>query len=495
MRHRIPCLWSAVIFTVIIVQPPSLVAQREDTWQEAPDTVKIPAPILTTPEHVRLNKLLSTWYLHKTKRQRMIDRAFRLGKTFGRRERDRLQRQVRESRKTFYLAVEMHEHRVGSLLRHFGDLMQITKNSWPVSEKAHVHSTQLEAFFKDPKKAREKLILARRLPMAYRTNIVWPLIYCLPDMRNGTWIDAKSYLESNYPRSKDETGDSYVLVCPEISALTDRSGLVDSTKPEKANRALRIDYDMRAINNMFVNYRIDTDRVYLTAEGASTPFAVSVASHAPHVFAGLILVNPVRTAQTQLVADNLSNLPVLVLYDKEHAPTAKLLASKLALCQLKSVKCKSPTGSYATIVKAWAAKIKRNYYPKRVVMTQSRRDNVSSYWVEIEESNYSGESKHRPHIEASYHRSSNKITIRTRHVSRVRILLNDLMIDLDKEVKFDLNGSIYKTRLFRYRSLLWDTAFAWRGKYVNTHHEDDSRILFVSSISLDLSGRQKHSQH
>ena len=294
-----------------------------------------------------------------------------------------------------------------------------------------------------------------------------------------------SYLDRSYPRAKDKKNDPYVHACPDIPAGMDLTELVDPKSNDVANETLRIAYVLGIMGHLLETYRIDTDRIYLTAEGASTPFAARLVSLFPDRFAGLILVNPAAGVDISIVADNLSNVPVLVLHDKEHGPAAKRLDNRLTLCQRESMKSGSLSRSYVKTIKAWTDKVRRKFYAKRVVFTQSSNRFKKAYWVQIEESPALTDVKQPPRIEASYDRSSNRISIKTRHVSRAHIFLNDLMVDLDKEVVFDINGSVFKTKLLRSKRLLWglDSGLViMRG---------DPRILFVSSISIDIPQEHK----
>ena len=481
-----------LLSTFVLVPPEGLMAQEgSQTQNGAKAGGVIPAPVLKPTQVQKLGKLLRSWYQYDIKIKDLSNLEFETGRAKGAKARKkklqktiaRLKKNARKRKREFFAEFEKQGKDVGSLLKHIGDLTAITDGCFQYPKQSNGGKTKELKVFPKARKPKLPLRYSLRYPKAYKPDRNWPLIYCLPNKVGRDWVASKKYLDAAYPATNSATLDNYLIAVPRIPKEMDLSVIVDVRKEDDAAEKVRIGRVLGIMGAVFKEFPVNTDRVFLEASGSSVPFAVRLASLFPDRFCGLILKDPPDNAMENLVADNFGNIAMLVLYTEKSKAMASSFAAALPTCKSQAAKDELPMGSDAGEIAAWAGNVVRNVYAKHIVLAQASNLYKKAYWVEIRESVSLGQIPldERPRIEVTADRAKNKVTIKARNVSEVRILLNDLLVDLDKEINFDLNGKIVKVKRSRNKNLLWDTD---RGFVVS---RGDPRFLFLTVLSFPIS--------
>jgi hypothetical protein len=226
---------------------------------------------------------------------------------------------------------------------------------------------------------------------------------------------------------------------------------------------------MTALGMIQDQFPVDYNRRFLVGSGKGFAAVEVTATSYPHIFAGVIGIGDV-TANDFNNFENYSNLPSLFIKGGEgaNAIEAKLKEYGYSNCQLE------PEGTGASAF-AWMSKNPRASYPPTVVFSP-RLDNASKvHWLSI-----SGfQSAEKPRIEAKADRAANTITIDAQKIAGVIIYLNDSLVDLDKPVKFVVNGVVHERKLERNAPEMIKDQF----------HGGDWGRVYCASLSQDVSSK------
>jgi hypothetical protein len=197
----------------------------------------------------------------------------------------------------------------------------------------------------------------------------------------------------------------------------------------------------RLITNLVVFEGVDPDRVFLMGYSAGGDGVYQLAPRMADQFAAAAMMagHPNETS-----ALGLRNLPFTIHVgekDAGYARNSKARDWKARLLELK----KNDADGYTHFVKlhagkghwmnrqdaeaiGWMARFRRDRTPKRIVWKQDNVVHDRFYWLAISP----GEVKPRGEIIAS--RDGQKIHIEQADANRVTVLLNDELVDLDKEI-------------------------------------------------------------
>jgi hypothetical protein len=97
----------------------------------------------------------------------------------------------------------------------------------------------------------------------------------------------------------------------------------------------------------------------------------------------------------------------------------------------------------------WMAKFTRDPFPRRIVWLQDAETHQRFYWLAVRGDSIKGRSRIVANIDAQ------TVTIESSSVRQVVILLNDKMLDLDREVTVSYRGeNIYQGRIARQRTVI-----------------------------------------
>lgn len=459
--------------------------------QGTPAEPEVPAPVLPQSDINALRKLLQEWYKADVEATAKLNEADRLKsqpRTKGKirklrkeagRLRDKARRAKQKFREGFVKKGEKLENK--DLLGHIGDLIAIFDGCFPYDRKSNGGVVKQVWINK-----KAELGYAVRFPKTYKPGTSWPLIYVLPAReKGGDWIRGKDYLERAWPKTHAKSFGEYIVVCPNVPSAFDLGAQVDPTK-EDDNEAQRRNWFLTILGSpelgVFNDYQIDTDRVYLEATGEVARFALRIATLFPDRFGGLILKNPeVGELDGATMLQNLNQTGVLVVHNASGKEQADALVTKLRSAGQENVVLKEATGQapFAGNVEdavAWLEGTRRNLFKRKVVLVPTHDRFRKAYWVEVTKGDYLSQIdlSLRPQLEVTADRETNRIEIKGRGISEVQLLLNDLLVDLDKKVTLVLNGQVKEIQ--RSRSLP-QVSDAREGLVVL---RNDPRFLFVA---------------
>ncbi|MGY0408750.1 MAG: hypothetical protein ACWIPJ_10425, partial [Polaribacter sp.] len=120
----------------------------------------------------------------------------------------------------------------------------------------------------------------------------------------------------------------------------------------------------------------------------------------------------------------------------------------------------------------WMKKYQRNPIPNKVVWVQDDRHHSSFYWVKTPENQI----KTKGEVVAEYNKSSNEINIIKNYSKDIKLLLNDEMLNLDKQIIIKYQGTIIHQGIFK-RSIL--------NIYESLSYKGDSNFVFPSIITVE----------
>ncbi|MDA0667515.1 MAG: hypothetical protein O3A95_07655 [Planctomycetota bacterium] len=246
---------------------------------------------------------------------------------------------------------------------------------------------------------------------AYGTFLIWLPAGYNPDKVNYPGI---LLLDSDPQATIDglteETKEAFIIFAPMISGL-DKSALM-----EEEGRQLIIG----PIGRCTVAYRLDRSRLFMIGKGdQGASFAAAYAAVLPHFFSGVAFVEG-ETGEVKGAANH-AMLPV-EKQDSVEAAATWMLGLEAAN--------KYPTSFDVELVEPWQGVF---------------------YWVQAVKYDTGkavpeGESTR---LKVSVDRGTNTITIDGAYVYQVRLMLNDILVDLDKPITILRNGESYSYQASR----------------------------------------------
>ncbi len=120
----------------------------------------------------------------------------------------------------------------------------------------------------------------------------------------------------------------------------------------------------------------------------------------------------------------------------------------------------------------WMTNYKRNPIPQKVVWQQSGRHHSNFYWVQTPDSLIQSKAE----IRVTYHPELNEIHIEENYAEVIEILVNDEMLDLDKEVTVRYKNEVVKKGIFN-RTIL--------NIYETLVDKGDKNLAFLCLISVE----------
>jgi hypothetical protein len=200
----------------------------------------------------------------------------------------------------------------------------------------------------------------------------------------------------------------------------------------------------------------------------SCGFALRMASYFPTRFAGLILRHPVDFGEVtdgdgglrqQFRIDSVANLRVALVKSAETAEACDKLSKELN--EVRAGCCiviDATDPELQTKLASFVAETQRDLFRSEVVLVPNHDQFQKGFWVQIDksESVHSGP-EGRPYLKAEADRAANRINITAKNVSTLQLLLNDAIVDLDKEFTIVINGKAINEK--RERSFVTLTEF------------------------------------
>ncbi|MCB9890031.1 MAG: hypothetical protein H6833_00095 [Planctomycetes bacterium] len=455
-----------------------LVAPQAVVRAQAAD---IPSPILPKARLDALKKALSKWYdldLEANTLIRDANEANERKREMMRKQASKVRAKARDAKEAFYKAFEKEGEKAGDLLRSVPDLLEIFSDCFPYEKQSNGGRARDDSLTKNKADGG----YAFRFPTKYDPKASYPLIYVLPPKTSKGWETRKEYLDELWPKTSSEALESAIFWMPQFEEGAPLGNQVGPTEVSDTDRAAK-SFFLRNLGASFLRFHVDTDRVLLQATGDSVPFALRMASQYADRFAGLILTDP-KTSEFDgsTILSNLDGLSICLVSGGESKAHGDAIAKALEDAGIKNVKRIEAEGTAGFAAKAdeiytWVKDVQRNLFRLTFSHTPPTDRAWQSYWLQIVTAEYLADVKiaERPMVKVHVDREKNRIDIDGRNVSKVALFLNDLLVDLDKEITLVLNGQIKTIKVQRSLRLLADSR---EGLVVK---RGDPRYIFVAS--------------
>jgi hypothetical protein len=184
---------------------------------------------------------------------------------------------------------------------------------------------------------------------------------------------------------------------------------------------------------------VDCNRRFLVGSGKGFGAVEATAISYPHVFSGVIGIGDVAVVDDKNL-ENFRALPTLLLKGGEGA---KAIDAKIT--ELGFANCKLEAEASAAVAWDWMTKNPRQAYPSHITFVPKRDTDRAAYWLSL-----SGfQASENPRIDAKADKATNTVTIDSQKISDLLIYLNDELVDLDKPVKFVVNGTPHERTMER----------------------------------------------
>lgn len=397
---------------------------------QTPEEPQGPTPVLKANETKslsdRLRKYLAADLTYQSSRGRTREKA---SKT------------LRKTREAFEKDWTKYSER--GLLGSMVDMRAVFYNCFK-PEKARIgKGSVLEKEIKD-----EPVKYAIRLPKKYTEKNPWASILSLPSGKDGTWMRPRDYFTKIWDKSA--IIDEYIIQVPELPADLEMDPIPNYTRDraeEEEDKRIRSVFG--AFGDLINNYTVDRGRVFLDCGSQTCGFGVRFATLFPDRWAGLILRD--ATEVDDLRIGNLLSVPILVLKTAKNAATVTAMKKRWdetcpGMLTVLDAKGDAPHLESADDIMAWLQDKQRSMVPNKVTLEPNHDRFNRAYWVDIlvADSLLNTAGAERPRLQAVADRAANRITIDAVGIERFEILLNDDLVDLDKEFTIVVNGKAVK---------------------------------------------------
>lgn len=205
---------------------------------------------------------------------------------------------------------------------------------------------------------------------------------------------------------------------------------------------------MFALRQIRQDYNVDSDRIFLAGHGQGVAAAAEVANIFPYIFAGVIGRSGDLGATSPA---NFRNLPSFFAGGGSGVTSFADAAAELGY---ENVTVKPD--ARLEDVWGWIKKTTRIANPAAVTFVPS--SNIGGcYWLTAE--GFDPEAEEKPEIQAEIDREKNVIAITSKGIASVTVMLNDALVDLDREVQVICNGVDHKDTFQRNLTTALDQFF------------------------------------
>jgi pimeloyl-ACP methyl ester carboxylesterase len=323
---------------------------------------------------------------------------------------------------------------------------------------------------------------ALMLPKRYAPDAPYRTVLVLPgfDAGKGRWTDAKSHYDATWGASS--LTEELIVFLPGLDAAMELDLTPDFAKPgadQDENNRLRA--VLGAAGQVQRSYHVDREALVVDAGDGASAFALRLATYFPNRFAGLVLRHPVDVTK-DLRFGSLNGVPVLLLASDATRDACTALAKRLnelneGSCTVLDGKGAYPFQESQAEVDAWVKSVRRNLTPPKIVIEPNHDAFNDAYWVRlgVTESLLGLPEDQKPRLVAEADKETNRIKVEARGISDFLLLLNDDLVDLDKEFTVEVNGVLFKEKRDRDLSFLvaqmqeqYDTTWVFTTSFATT---------------------------
>jgi hypothetical protein len=205
---------------------------------------------------------------------------------------------------------------------------------------------------------------------------------------------------------------------------------------------------MTALSLVSREFPIDSNRRLLVGSGKAFAAVEATATSFPHIFAGVIGIGDVASAAPANL-ENFRTVPTLLVKCgvdaggeaaiPDEAPKvaegAQAIEKKIG--ELGFGNCTVNVMATPAAVWEWIGKTPRMAYPTHVTFAPKTDNARVLHWLSL----VGFQAMEEPKIDAKIDKATNTITIEAQKIAELVIWLNDELVDLDKPVKFVINGT------------------------------------------------------
>jgi hypothetical protein len=296
------------------------------------------------------------------------------------------------------------------------------------------------------------------LPKSYKSAIPTRTVWVLPGAgaTEGSWTKPADWFAATWDKSAS-LGDTIFHVPLPPAGLELDPAPDHSRESSEVDEQKRIDFMWGTFAEVLLNYNVDRNRLYMDAGRGSCAYALRFLSMFPDRFAGVVLRAPTEV-EDSVRFGSLLGMPVLLLRTPANMKAADALKARLDAASpgtttVIEVADDYPHKSATPQIEEWMRSKKRTMVPERVVIEPNHDRHNRAYWADIDVADrlVTATGDKRPRLEVQADRAANRITVKTVGVEQFTLLLNDDIVDLDKEFTVVVNDKAFqekKTRSF-----------------------------------------------
>lgn len=330
----------------------------------------------------------------------------------------------------------------GNLLASMADLRAIYDNCFPVpAPKFSVGSLRTE------KIKESKLEFSIFLPKSYKADKPMRTVLVLPGTtapdQTSTWLDGPRHFEAVWDKTTALADTIFHL--PHLPEKMEMDPVPDYSRDgQEAQEGARIGAVFGSLGMTMMASNVDRARLFLDCARGNCGFGLRLASVFPDRFAGVVLRQPVAVDEIRI--GSLLDVPILMLRTSATAAVVDALKARFEAQAPNSVTVIEATDEYphkaaAAEIEAWMGKQRRTMSPTHVIVEPNHDRFNKAYWVQMGPMNplHTAPADSKPRIEVTADRTANRIVVKARGVENFTLLLNDDLVDLDKEFTVIVN--------------------------------------------------------
>lgn len=402
-------------------------------------------PLLSAAEQASLRDKLSKY---------LADEAayFRGGK-----DRDKNAQRLEKSKETWtdeWKKLEAKVQKNGVLLGSMADLRPIFENCFQMKTPKNSPGELRRETVKDP-----AADFAYILPKSYKHTTPTRVLFVLPGSASadapGQWAKPQDYFAATWDKSPTAADTTFHF--PVVPAGLELDPVPDfSREGADAEEQRRIEAMWVGLGELMQNTNIDRSRVVLDCGRAASGFGLRLMTMFPDRWAGAILRAP--SAVDDIRLGSMSGIPVVLLRTGATAAVVDALKKRLeevspGLITVIDAADEYPHKAATPEIEKWLAGRKRSMVPKKVVIEPNHDRFNRAYWVDIDvaDSLQTAAADKKPRLEVIAERDVNRITVKAVGVEKFTLVLNDDLVNLDKEFTVVINDKAVTEK--RTRSL------------------------------------------
>lgn len=298
------------------------------------------------------------------------------------------------------------------------------------------------------------------LPKTYKVDKPVRTVVVLPGTSAAdaaaAWTKPADYFAATWDKSASSNDAIFHL--PTVPAGLELDPIPDYSREgaeEEEERRIRLVW--ASFGDTMSSYNLDRGRIFLDAGRGACGFALRFVTLFPDRFAGIVLRQPTEVDDLRL--GSLTGTAVLLLRTPATAAVVDALQQRLQEAAPGSATVLDAADEYphkgsTAAIEDWMQKQRRNMSPSKVVIEPNHDRHNRAYWVDIDtaDSLLTASPDKKPRLEVQADRAANRITVKAVGVERFTLLLNDDLVDLDKDFTVVVNDKAVqekRTRSFR----------------------------------------------